>query len=144
MGLALCISFEVNVNGAAALDIEDSETSYYLICHLEASIECVEPLHVYCLARENLKKLLQLGGFNWLFYISHGSFRDLLNQCTWIEVKIGSDYPGLTVQKCGLHLQYQHEEAEFKETIRYYKLFPNEHEVRSSILSSSNNEESRP
>ncbi|KAK9995025.1 hypothetical protein SO802_024728 [Lithocarpus litseifolius] len=82
MGLALCIAFEVNVNEAAALDIEDSETSWCLICHLEASIECVEPLHVYCLTREHLKKLLQLGGFNWLFYISHGSFRDSLNQCT--------------------------------------------------------------
>ncbi|KAK9995038.1 hypothetical protein SO802_024741 [Lithocarpus litseifolius] len=145
MGLALCISFEVNVNEAAALNIEDSETSYYLICHLEASIECVEPLHVYCLTGEHLKKLLQLGGFNWLFYISHGSFRDSLNQCTWIEAKIGIDYPDLTLQKCGLHLLYQHEEAEFKETIRYYTtLFHNEHEVRSSILSSSNNEESQP
>jgi len=144
MGLALCVSFKIDMNGNAALDIEDSETSYNLICPLEASIECGEPLHVYCLSREHLKKLLKSRGFIWLSYIPRGSFQDSLNQCSWTEASISIDCIGLTGQKCGLRLLYKHDEVEFKETIRHYTaLFPNEHEVSPSI-SNSSTKDSRP
>ena len=120
MGLAPCASVAVEVNSAAILDIHNSETSYNLICHLETSIECVEPLHVHHITKEDLK-LLQQGGFIWLFCIPRGSFQESLNQCSRIEASVAIDFPGL-VQSCGFHLLYKHDEVEFKETIRQHGL----------------------
>ena len=51
MGLALCVSVAAEANLDALLDIHDSETSYNLIFHLETSIECGEPLHVYHISK---------------------------------------------------------------------------------------------
>ena len=116
MGLAVCVSVAVEANPDAILDIHDSETSYNLICHLETSIECVEPLHVHHISKEDIK-LLQQGGFIWLSYIPRGSFQDSLNQCCGIEASVAIDCLGL-VQKCGFHLLYKHDEVEFKQTIR--------------------------
>lgn len=127
LGLALCASFEVDVNKVVALEIEDSKTSYNLICNLVAGIKCVEPLRPYRLTRKDLK-LLQLGGFIWLYYIPRGSFQDSLNQCSRIEAAIETNCPGLTVQKCWFLLLYQHHELEFKETIRHMASFLNEDE----------------
>ena len=42
-----------------------------------------------------------------------------LNQCSHIEASIVSDCPDLTVEKCGLCLVHQHDEVEFKQTIRH-------------------------
>ena len=137
MGLAPCASVAVEVNSAAILDIHNSETSYNLICHLETSIECVEPLHVHHITKEDLK-LLQLGGFIWLFCIPRGSFQESLNQCSPIEASVAIDFPGL-VQRYGFHLLYKHDEVEFKETIRQcMALFSNEHEVSPKLSCSSN------
>ena len=97
MGLALFASVAVEANPNAILDIQNSEISYNIICHLETSIECVESLHFHHLTKEDLK-LLQQGGFIWLSYIPRGSFQDSLNLCTRIEATIVSDCPGL-VQK---------------------------------------------
>ena len=132
MGLALCASIVVEVNGTAVLDILDSETSYTLICHLESSNKCVQPLHVHHPTREDLK-LLQQGGFIWLSYIPRGSLQKLLDHCSRIEASIATDCPGLMVQKCGFHLLYQRGEVEFKETRRQgMALFSNEHENSGS------------
>ena len=136
MGLALCAYVAIEANLDAFLDIQNSETSYNLICRLETSIECAEPLHVHHITKEDFK-LLQQGGFIWLSYIPRGSFRDSLNQCSRIEASVVIDFPGL-VQKCGFHLLYKHEEVEFKETIRQcVTLFSNEDEVSTKISSSS-------
>lgn len=127
LGLALCASFEADVNKVVVLEIEDSKTSYNLICNLGAGIKCVEPLHPYRLTRKDLK-LLQLGGFIWLYYIPRGSFQDSLNQCSRIEASFETNCPGLTVQKCWFLLLYQHNELEFKETIRRMASFLKEDE----------------
>lgn len=75
-------------------------------------------------------------------YIPRESFQDSLNQCSWIKALIQTNCPGLAVQKLGLHLSYDHDEAE---TIRCCKaFFPYRHEVRSSIPSSSNNDDAQP
>ena len=104
------------------------ETSYNLICHLETNIECVEPLHVHHITKEDLK-LLRQGGFIWLSYIPRGTFQDSVNQCSRIEATVAIDFPGL-VQKCGFHLLYNYDEVKFKETIRQCMvLFSNEHEL---------------
>ena len=73
MGLVLCASVAIEANPTAILDIQNSETSYNLICHLETNIECVEPFHVHPITEKDLK-LLQQGGFIWLSYIPCGSF----------------------------------------------------------------------
>ena len=73
--------------------------------------------------------MLQQGGFIWLSYIPRGTFQDSVNQCSRIEATVAIDFPGL-VQKCGFHLLYNHDEVEFKETIRQCMvLFSNEHEL---------------
>ena len=72
------LTIAVEANPTAILDIQNSETSYNLICHLETNIECVEPLHVHHITEKDLK-LLQQGGFIWMFYIPRGSFKDLVN-----------------------------------------------------------------
>ena len=144
MGLVLCASIAVEANPTVILDIQNSETSYNLICHLETNIECVEPLHVHHITEEDLK-LLQQGGFIWLSYIPRGSFKDLVNQCSRIEASVVTDFPGL-VQKCGFHLLYKHDEVEFQETIRQcMALFYNEHEVSPKKSSSSSEDpQSKP
>ena len=137
MELALCASVAVEANSAAILDIHNSETSYNLICHLETSIECAEPLHVHHITKEDLK-LLQQGGFIWLFCILRGSFQESLNQCSRIEASVAIDFPGL-MQRCGFHLLYECDEVEFKETIRKcMAMFSNENEVSLELSSSSN------
>ena len=68
MGLDLFASVAVEANQTTILDIQNSETSYSLVCHLETSIDCVEPLHVHGITKDNLK-LLEQGGFIWLSYI---------------------------------------------------------------------------
>ena len=111
-------------------------TATGLGCHLDTSIECVEPLHVYQITKEDLK-LLQQGGFIWMSYIPRDSFKESLNQCSQIEASVTINCPGL-VQKCGFHLLYKHDEVEFKETIRQcVTLFSNEDEVSTKISSSS-------
>ena len=138
----LCVSVAVEENPDAILDIHDSETSYNLICHLETSIECVEPLHVHHISKEDIK-LLQQGGFIWLSYIPRGSFQDSLNQCCGIEASVAIDCLG-SVQKCGFHLLYKHDEVEFKETIRQrMALFHNEHEVVPRLIDQSEANETK-
>ena len=133
MGLVLCASVAVEANPTAILDIQNSETSYNLICHLETNIERVEPLHVHHITEEDLK-LLQQGGFIWLSYIPRGTFQDSVNQCSRIEAKVAIDFPGL-VQMCGFHLLYNYDEVEFKETIRQCMvLFSNEHELVPRLI----------
>ncbi|KAE8100362.1 hypothetical protein FH972_018269 [Carpinus fangiana] len=56
--------------------------------------------------------------FIWLSYIPREFLRNRLNHSSFIEASIGTDLPGLTVQKCGFHLLYENEEIEFKEIIR--------------------------
>lgn len=137
MGLALFASVAVEAYPTTILDTQNSETSYSLVCHLETSIQCVEPLHVHHITKEDLK-LLQQGGFIWLSYIPHDSFTESLNQCSQIEASVTINCPGL-VQKCGFHLLYKHDEVDFKETIRQcMALFSNEHEISPKISSSSN------
>lgn len=140
LGLALIASFEINVNEVAILDIQDSEASFKLICYLGSDIEVVKPFHTYDLTKENLK-LLHQGGFIWLCYIPRESFQDSLNQCSWIKALIQTNCPGLTVQKLGLHLSYDHDEAETKRCCKSF--FPHRLEVRSSIPSSSNNDDAQ-
>uniref|UniRef100_A0A7N2LDJ0 C-JID domain-containing protein n=1 Tax=Quercus lobata TaxID=97700 RepID=A0A7N2LDJ0_QUELO len=138
MGLALCAYVAIEANLDAFLDIQNSETSYNLISHLETSIECAEPLHVHHITKEDLK-LLQQGGFIWLSYIPRGSYRDSLNQSSWIEASVVVDFPGL-VQKCGFHLLYKHDEVEFKETIRQWvTLFSNEDKIDEILLGKTEN-----
>ena len=139
MELALFASVAVEANPTAILDIQNSETCYShsLVCHLDTSIECVEPLHVHHITKEDLK-LLQQGGFIWLSYIPRDSFKESLNQCSRIEASVTINCLGL-VQKCGFHLLYKHDEVEFMETIRQcMALFSNEHEASPQISSSSN------
>ncbi|KAL4600210.1 hypothetical protein ACB092_11G181800 [Castanea dentata] len=141
MGLALCAYVAIEANLDAFLDIQNSETSYNLICHLETSIECAEPLHVHHITKED-RKLLQQGGFIWLSYIPRGSFRDSLNQCSRIEASVVIDFPGL-VQKCGFHLLYKHDEVEFRETIRQCVTFFSNEDEESTKISSSSKEDSQ-
>lgn len=118
-GLALCVSFSVNIKDPTAiLDILNSESAHHLYCHLESNVGSLEPLHAYCLTKEDVM-LLHLGGFMWLSYIPRSSFPDWLNQCNHIEASIVSDCPDLTVVKCGLRLVHQHDEEEFKQTTRH-------------------------
>ena len=100
------------------LDILNSENAYHLYCHLESNVGSLEPLHAYCLAKEDVM-LLHLGGFMRLSYIPRSSFPDWLNQCNHIEASIVSDWPDLTVVKCGLRLVHQYDEEEFKQTKRH-------------------------
>nr|POE82223.1 hypothetical protein CFP56_49838 [Quercus suber] len=89
-GLALCVSFSVNIKDPTAiLDILNSENAHHLYCHLESNVD------------------------------SCSSFPDWLNQCSHAEASIVSDCPDLTVVKCGLRLVHQHDEEEFKQTTRH-------------------------
>ncbi|GLT71755.1 hypothetical protein SLA2020_437520 [Shorea laevis] len=100
-------------HGTTIVDNLDSQVPSNLICHLETNIGSLEPLHKYCLTKEDLK-LLRLGGFIWLSYIPRVSFLNCLNQSSSIEASIISDCPGLTVQKCGFRILYQKDEVEFE------------------------------
>ncbi|XP_059454740.1 uncharacterized protein LOC132184959 [Corylus avellana] len=119
IGLALCVSFSLQKDGTTIVDNRDSQVPCNLICLLETDIGSLDSPHVYSLTKENLE-LLRLGGFIWLSHIPRGSFPNWLNQSSFIEASITTDFPSLTVHKCGFRLLYQNEEIEFKETIRHY------------------------
>jgi hypothetical protein len=119
IGLALCVSFSLQKDGTTIVDNRDSQLPCNLICLLETDIGSLDSPHVYSLTKENLV-LLRLGGFIWLSHIPRGSFPNWLNQSSFIEASITTDFPNLTVHKCGFRLLYENEEIEFKETIRHY------------------------
>ena len=87
-GLALCVSFSVNIKDPTAiLDILNSESAHHLYCHLERNVGSWKPLHAYCLTKEDVM-LLHLGGFMWLSYIPRSSFPDWLNQCITLRLQL--------------------------------------------------------
>ena len=87
-GLALCVSFSVNIKDPIAiLDILNSENAHHLYSHLESNVGSLEPLHAYCLTKEDVM-LLHLGGSMWLSYILRSSFPDWLNQCITLRLQL--------------------------------------------------------
>ena len=137
MGLALCASVAVEANPAAILDIHNSETSYNLICHLETSIECAEPLHVHHITKEGLK-LLQQGGFIKPVLCSTSFISRIVESMQSDWGFSCNRFPWLGAE-VWLHLLYKHDEVEFNETIRQcVAMFSNKHEVSPKLSSSSN------
>ncbi|KAG6620988.1 hypothetical protein I3842_Q046300 [Carya illinoinensis] len=120
LGLAMCASFWVYKDDKAAhVKMLDLGNPHYLSCLLDTDIGSVEPLHSHRPFTEEEIKLIRQGEIMWLSFIPKGSLPKWLNQCTRIEASIASDCPSLLVRKCGFRLLYQHDEAEFKETIRH-------------------------
>ncbi|XP_040997413.1 uncharacterized protein LOC121243362 [Juglans microcarpa x Juglans regia] len=121
LGLAMCASFWVYEDDKAAhVKMLDLGNPHYLLCLLDTDIGSVEPdLHSHRPFTEEEIKLVRQGEIMWLSFIPKGSLPEWLNQCTRIEASIASDCPSLRVHKCGFRLLYQHDEVEFKETIRH-------------------------
>jgi hypothetical protein len=118
IGLALCASFSVYEPSTATLEILERETSHDLVCYLATDFGCIKRPYVYRPTRGDVK-LLHLGGFMWLSYIPRRSLPDWLNQSECIMPLFSSSSPSLTVQNCGLHLVFRHDEVGFKEVIRH-------------------------
>ncbi|KAG7943392.1 hypothetical protein I3843_15G035900 [Carya illinoinensis] len=120
LGLAMCASFWVHEDDKVAhVKMLDLGNPHYLSCLLDTDIGSVVPLHSHRPFTEEEIKLVRQGEIMWLSFIPKGSLPEWLNQCTRIEASIASDCPSLRVQKCGFRILSQHNEAEFKETIRH-------------------------
>lgn len=113
MGLVVCAYFSVH-NQTAFLDRPNSTIPHQLFCLLESN--AVNPVQGKIDVRTNKKEFLWLdveGGFPWLSYFPFGFFPDRAIQdssSTSIEVSFVSDWPGVTVHKCGLCFFYEQDE----------------------------------
>jgi hypothetical protein len=144
-GLALFAFFSVLDHSTTLVGSQGSQVHCRLGFLSQNRNFCLESLHSYCLTEEDVS-LLKLGGFMWLSYMPRGQFPKWLSRCSSIKAEI-SDCQGLTVHKCGLHLLYQNDEEEFKETIKLFKAsFSNNHEneAKASTSNSANDEDSHP
>jgi hypothetical protein len=116
IGFALCASFSVQEYPTEFFDSLESKIPHHLICHFETDTGSSKPIHVYRTTREEFK-WLHLRGFIWLCFIPYWYLWDRMNHCNHIEVSIESDWPGWTVQECGLRLMYQQDEQEMRQIV---------------------------
>ncbi|XP_040997960.1 TMV resistance protein N-like isoform X1 [Juglans microcarpa x Juglans regia] len=129
IGLALCASLSVPGHSSYVADnFVSPRLPSNLICDLETDIDSVERFHSYCLTEHDLKLLSKLGGFIWLSYIPRRLFPDFMDECSWIDASISTDYPGLMVKKCGFRLLYNEEELndQFEETKSHFSNTPDD------------------
>nr|XP_023903894.1 uncharacterized protein LOC112015694 [Quercus suber] len=103
MGLVLYAYFSSDKHQNAIIENPNSSISQRLICILETDVAGPEPgIYVHRTIGEEFKWLDIEGGFLWLCYIPSWMLLDRFNQCSCIKASIKSDWPGITVQKCGL------------------------------------------
>ncbi|XP_062003591.1 uncharacterized protein LOC133721072 isoform X2 [Rosa rugosa] len=109
-GLAICVAFEVNDEGAMASLVN-------LLCHLRANKDnyCLNPMPMCSISRKKLKSL-HLRRFIWLTYIPRVLLTEL-NVVNDVEARIYVSSPGLRVDSCGIRLLYGHEEREFNSLV---------------------------
>ena len=70
-------------------------------------------------SREEITWLLNLCEFSWISYVPVELFKNLLQYCNHIEASFVSDWPGLIVQKCALHLLYGQDQVQFEQELRH-------------------------
>jgi hypothetical protein len=118
MGLALCACFSFGGDLKTILDTWTSKIRHFLHCQFRTND--LDDFFGACgTSRAEIVWLISLGRFIWIYYVPGEPFKDMLRQCSHIEASFVSDWPGVTVQKCGLRLLYQHDQVEFEQKLKH-------------------------
>ncbi|XP_042965647.1 TMV resistance protein N-like isoform X1 [Carya illinoinensis] len=122
MGLVLyaCFSFcrdlEILENVQFRMHTLSGRDDYVLSCHIS--------IH-------EIKQFISQDGFCWIAYmpgeelmqnlgIQHrGDYMTMLPRCSHIAASFESDCPIITMEKCGLRLLYQHDQAQFEQELKH-------------------------
>nr|POE84704.1 hypothetical protein CFP56_58892 [Quercus suber] len=120
MGLAVYASFSIERDHRTIFENMVSTFSpHFLYCQFELSRASLDQIHVCRINYEENEWLHNLYGFSWISYIPSEAFKEVLNQCDHMKASFVSDWPGVIVQKCGLHLLYQHDRLQFEREVQH-------------------------
>ena len=119
MGLAVYASFSIDRDGTIFQHMVSNSSPQFLYCQFELSRASLDQIHVCRINFEENVWLHNLLGFSWISYIPGEAFKDVLNQCDHMKASFVSDWPGVIVQKCGLHLLYQHDRLQFEREVQH-------------------------
>ena len=121
MGLILYASFSLHGDPHSILNYLVSGIPHFLYCQcrmIMANVGDDEIISCYT-SREEITWLLNLGEFIWISYLPVEVFKNFLQYCNHIEASFVSDWPGVMVQECALHLLYQHDQVQFEQELRH-------------------------
>ncbi|XP_065634586.1 uncharacterized protein LOC136069716 [Quercus suber] len=120
LGLILYASFSLHGDPHSILNYLVSGIPHFLYCQCQTSMANVSDEIISCYtSREEITWLLNLCEFIWISYVPVELFKNLLQYCNHIEASFVSDWPGVIVQKCALHLLYQHDQVQFEQELRH-------------------------
>ncbi|KAF3953508.1 hypothetical protein CMV_021059 [Castanea mollissima] len=130
LGLALCASIFIPGEHASMFFPREQEnavstnSSHFLYCQFQTSKASLDNQILVCRTTiEEHKWLHQLFGLIWISYIPSEALKDMLHQCGHIKASFVSDWPSVTVQKCGLRLLYQHDRLQFEQQLEHCNVF---------------------
>jgi hypothetical protein len=121
MGFAVCVCFSM-VGGDLETILGNwvSEIQHFICFQFRTSVSGLDDFFGACrTSKDEMVWLTCLGRFIWIAYIPGEKFKYMLRQCSRIEAQFVSDWPGVTVQKCGLRLLYQHDQVEFEQKLKH-------------------------
>ncbi|KAF3950460.1 hypothetical protein CMV_023791, partial [Castanea mollissima] len=121
LGLALYASILIPRGQENAVS---ANSSHFLYCQFQTSKSSLDnQILVYRTTDEEHNWLHTLFGLIWISYIPSEALKDMLHQCDHIKASFVSDWPSVTVQKCGLRLLYQHDRLEFEQQLKHCNVF---------------------
>ncbi|KAF3957224.1 hypothetical protein CMV_017747 [Castanea mollissima] len=121
LGLALYASILIPRDGENAVS---ANSSHFLYCQFQTSKASLDNQILVCRTTiEEHKWLHGLFGLIWISYIPREALKDMLHQCGHIKASFVSDWPSVTVQKCGLRFLYQHDRLQFEQQLEHYNVF---------------------
>jgi hypothetical protein len=107
-----------------------SEVQHFLSYQFRTSIAGLNEFFGYChTSKKEILWLTSLGRFIWIAYVPAGQLLidSMFSQGSRIEASFVSDWPGVTVQKCGLRLLYDHDQVEFVQNLKHCNALIFEH-----------------
>ena len=122
LGLALYASFSIHWDREKS--VSSINSSHFLYCRFQTSNAGLDDQILVCRTTDEENNwLLGRYGLIWISYIPGEAFKDMLHQGGCIEASFVSNWPGVTVLKCGLRLLYQHDQLQFEQELIHCNAF---------------------
>ena len=122
LGLALYASFSIHWDREKS--VSSINSSHFLYCRFQTSNAGLDDQILVCRTTDEENNwLLGRYGLIWISYIPGEAFKDMLHQGGCIEASFVSNWPGVTVLKCGLRLLYQHDQVQFEQELKHCNAF---------------------
>uniref|UniRef100_A0A2N9HBW6 ADP-ribosyl cyclase/cyclic ADP-ribose hydrolase n=1 Tax=Fagus sylvatica TaxID=28930 RepID=A0A2N9HBW6_FAGSY len=122
LGLTLYASFLIPWDRENS--VSSINSSHFLYCRFQTSNAGLDDQILVCRTTDEENEwLLGRYGLIWISYIPGEAFKDMLHQGGCIEASFVSNWPGVTVLKCGLRLLYQHDQVQFEQELKHCNAF---------------------